>query len=139
MDLAGSPTIPRHPPLRRPRHTATRRSSANVAGHCRRGDAAGRAIVSSRETAYKTRHLRRDPRASLCVFMDEFYGPWVQIDGTAEVVALPDAMELLVDYYRRIAGEHSTGMTTAVLWSVIGACSCASALTALARIGRDRT
>ena len=70
-------------------------------------DAAGHAIVSSRETAYKTRHLRRDPRASLCVFMDEFYGPWVQIDGTAEVVALPDAMELLVDYYRHIAGEHS--------------------------------
>jgi PPOX class probable F420-dependent enzyme len=69
-------------------------------------DAAGRAIISSRETAYKTRHLRRDPRASLCVFLDEFYGPWVQIDGTAEVIALPEAMELLIDYYRRIAGEH---------------------------------
>ena len=69
-------------------------------------DGAGRAIVSSRETAYKTRHLRRDPRASLCVFTDEFYGPWVQIDGTAEVIALPEAMELLVDYYLRIAGEH---------------------------------
>ena len=70
-------------------------------------DAAGRAIVSSRETAYKTRNLRRDPRASLCVFDDGFFGPWVQVDGTAEVVALPDAMELLVDYYRRVAGEHS--------------------------------
>lgn len=69
-------------------------------------DAAGRAIISSRETAYKTRHLRRDPRASLCVFTDEFYGPWVQIDGTAEVVSLPEAMELLVDYYHRVAGEH---------------------------------
>jgi PPOX class probable F420-dependent enzyme len=69
-------------------------------------DAAGYAIISTRETAYKTRHLRRDPRASLCVFLDEFYGPWVQIDGTAEVIALPEAMELLVDYYRRIAGEH---------------------------------
>lgn len=69
-------------------------------------DAAGRAIVSSRETAYKTRHLRRDPRASLCVFDDGFFGPWVQVDGTAEVVLLPDAMELLVDYYRRVAGEH---------------------------------
>src|SRR5262249_22105695 len=69
-------------------------------------DAAGRAIVSSRETAYKTRNLRRDPRASLCVFDDGFFGPWVQIDGTAEVVSLPDAMELLVDYYRRVAGEH---------------------------------
>lgn len=69
-------------------------------------DAAGRAIVSSRETAYKTRNLRRDPRASLCVFDDAFFGPWVQIDGTAEVISLPDAMELLVDYYRRVAGEH---------------------------------
>jgi PPOX class probable F420-dependent enzyme len=69
-------------------------------------DAAGRAIVSTRETAYKTRNLCRDPRVSLCVFDDGFFGPWVQIDGTAEVVSLPDAMELLVDYYRRVAGEH---------------------------------
>ncbi len=70
-------------------------------------DAAGCAIVSSRDTAYKTRHLRRDPRASLCVFVEAFYGPWVQIDGTTEVLSLPDAMEPLVDYYRRIAGEHA--------------------------------
>jgi PPOX class probable F420-dependent enzyme len=69
-------------------------------------DAEGRAMVSSRETAYKTRNLRRDAHASLCVFTDKFYGPWVHIDGTAEVVSLPAAMELLVDYYRRIAGEH---------------------------------
>src|SRR6266705_362823 len=69
-------------------------------------DAAGRAIISSRETAYKTRHLRRDPRASLCVLVDEFYVPWVQIDGTAEELSLPDAMEPLVDYYRRIEAEH---------------------------------
>ena len=69
-------------------------------------DAAGRAIVSSRDTAYKTRNLRRDPHASLCVFDDDFFGPWVQVDGTAEVLSLPDAMELLVDYYRRVAGEH---------------------------------
>lgn len=69
-------------------------------------DGAGRALVSSRDTAYKTRNLCRDPRASLCVFVDGFFGPWVQVDGTAEVVSLPEAMELLVDYYRRIAGEH---------------------------------
>jgi PPOX class probable F420-dependent enzyme len=69
-------------------------------------DAAGRVVVSSRETAYKVRNLRRDPRASLCVFTDGFFGPWVQLDGTAEVVSLPDAMEGLVDYYRRLAGEH---------------------------------
>ncbi len=69
-------------------------------------DGTGRAIISSRGTAYKTRHLRRDPRAALCVFTEQFYGPWIQIDGTAEVLALPEAMEPLVDYYRRLAGEH---------------------------------
>jgi PPOX class probable F420-dependent enzyme len=69
-------------------------------------DGEGRAIISSRETAYKVHNIRRDPHVSLCVFTDDFVGPWVQIDGTAEVVSLPDAMELLVDYYRRVAGEH---------------------------------
>ena len=69
-------------------------------------DAAGRAIISSRETAYKVRNLRRDPRAALCVFVEAFTGSWVQIDGTAEVVTLPEAMEPLEDYYRRLAGEH---------------------------------
>ena len=69
-------------------------------------DAAGRAIIASRETAYKVRNLRRDPRAALCVFAEAFIGPWVQIEGTAEVVTLPEAMEPLVDYYRRLAGEH---------------------------------
>jgi len=48
-------------------------------------DAAGRAIISSRETAYKVRNLRRNPRAALCVFVEAFTGPWVQIEGTAEV------------------------------------------------------
>jgi PPOX class probable F420-dependent enzyme len=70
-------------------------------------DAAGRAIISSRETAYKTKNLRREARAAVCVFVDGFYGPWVQVDGTAAVVSLPQAMELLVDYYRRVAGEHA--------------------------------
>jgi PPOX class probable F420-dependent enzyme len=69
-------------------------------------DGAGRAIFSSRETAYKVRNLRRDPRATLCVFVTAFVGPWVQIEGTAEIVTLPAAMEPLVDYYRRLAGEH---------------------------------
>ena len=69
-------------------------------------DAAGRAIISSGETTYKVRNLRRNPRAALCVFVEEFSGPWVQIEGTAEVVTLPEAMEPLVDYYRRLAGEH---------------------------------
>jgi PPOX class probable F420-dependent enzyme len=69
-------------------------------------DAGGRVAISSRETAYKVRNLRHDPRATICVFTDAFFGPWVQIEGTAEVVSLPDAMDGLVDYYRRISGEH---------------------------------
>ena len=69
-------------------------------------DAEGRAVVSSRETAFKVKNLRRDPRASLCVVADNWYGGWVQVDGTASVVSLPEAMELLVDYYRSVAGEH---------------------------------
>jgi PPOX class probable F420-dependent enzyme len=69
-------------------------------------DAAGRAIISSGETTYKVRNLRRNPRAALCVFVEEFSGPWIQIEGTAGIVTLPEAMEPLVDYYRRLAGEH---------------------------------
>ena len=68
-------------------------------------DEAGRLIVSSRERAYKVRNLRRDPRASFCVLGDDF-SEWIQVDGTATVVSLPEAMEPLVDYYRRTAGEH---------------------------------
>ncbi len=66
----------------------------------------GRLRVSTRETAVKTKNVRRDPRVSLCVMDDAFFGPWAQVDGTAEVVALPEAMELLVDYYRGVSGEH---------------------------------
>lgn len=69
-------------------------------------DPEGMAVISSRETAMKTRNLRRDPRASLCVMGDEFFGSWVQVDGRAVIVSLPEAMEGLVDYYRRVAGEH---------------------------------
>jgi len=69
-------------------------------------DASGRLVVSSRETAFKTKNARRDPNVSICVFTDHFYGPWVQIDGTAEVIALPEAMDWLVEYYRSVSGEH---------------------------------
>lgn len=69
-------------------------------------DAAGRAIISTRETAVKTRNLRRNPLASLCVFTDAFFGGWVQVEGKAEIVSLPEAMEMLVEYYRLLSGEH---------------------------------
>ena len=69
-------------------------------------DGEGRVIVSTPETTAKARNLRRDPRVALCAVSPGFYGTWVQVEGTAEIVDRPDAIELLVDYYRRLAGEH---------------------------------
>jgi PPOX class probable F420-dependent enzyme len=69
-------------------------------------DGEGMLVISTREGAYKTRNLRRDPNAVLCVFSDRFFGPWIQVEGTAQIVSLPEAMDGLVDYYRRISGEH---------------------------------
>jgi len=66
----------------------------------------GRVLISTREAAIKTKNLARDPRVSLCVMNDGFYGDWIQAEGTAEIIRLPEAMDLLVDYYRRISGEH---------------------------------
>jgi len=67
----------------------------------------GLVVVSSRETAYKVRSLQARPYAAYCGFADQFFGrPWVQIEGPARIVTLPDAMEPLVDYYRSISGEH---------------------------------
>jgi len=69
-------------------------------------DDEGRIEISSRETAYKVRHLRALPYASYCAFTDRFYGEWGYVEGPVEIVSLPDALEPLVEYYRRIRGEH---------------------------------
>jgi PPOX class probable F420-dependent enzyme len=66
----------------------------------------GYVVISTRQPAYKVRNIRRDPRVWLCVLPGTFYGKWVQLEGTAGVVELPEAMDGLVDYYRRISGEH---------------------------------
>ncbi|HVF73623.1 MAG TPA: PPOX class F420-dependent oxidoreductase [Acidimicrobiales bacterium] len=69
-------------------------------------DEEGFVEISSRETAMKVLNARRDPAVSLCVFPDGFFGSWVQVDGVASVVSLPEAMDRLVALYRRMAGEH---------------------------------
>lgn len=69
-------------------------------------DPAGRLVISSREAAYKVRNLRRDAHGTYCGFTDAFFGDWLQVDGTADVVSLPAAMDGLIDYYRSAAGEH---------------------------------
>ena len=69
-------------------------------------DTEGNAVVSSRETAIKVHNLRRNPRAWACVLSEGFYGPWIQVEGNAQILSLPEAMEPLVAYYRAVAGEH---------------------------------
>lgn len=66
----------------------------------------GRFVVSSRETAYKTKNLRRDPWVQLCVFTDKFFGSWYYVEGETDILSLPDAMGPLEDYYRATVGEH---------------------------------
>jgi len=69
-------------------------------------DVEGRIVISTYPERAKVGNLRRDDRASVMVLSDEWNGPWLQVDGTAEVLDLPDALEPLVDYYRAISGEH---------------------------------
>jgi len=95
----------------RPRHKAlllTRRGdgSAQLSPVSCGIDEQGRVVVSTYPQRAKVVNARRDPRVSLVVLSDDFDGPWVQVDGQAEVLDLPAALEPLVDYYRAISGEH---------------------------------
>jgi PPOX class probable F420-dependent enzyme len=69
-------------------------------------DTAGRIVVSTYPERAKAVNVRRDPRVSVCVLSDDWSGPWVQVDGAAEVLDLPEALEPLVEYFRCISGEH---------------------------------
>ncbi|WJV47687.1 PPOX class F420-dependent oxidoreductase [Streptomyces flavofungini] len=69
-------------------------------------DDSGRIVISTYPERAKTRNAKRNPRVSVVVLSDEWNGPWVQVDGTAEVIDAPDSVEPLVEYYRNIAGEH---------------------------------
>ena len=69
-------------------------------------DGEGRVIISTREPAVKVRNIRRDPRVSLVALTDGFYGEWLLVEGHAEIVTQPAALDLLEDYYRRASGEH---------------------------------
>ncbi|MFF3689435.1 PPOX class F420-dependent oxidoreductase [Streptomyces sp. NPDC002187] len=95
----------------RPRHRAillTRRADGGPQGSpltCGVDDS-GRIVVSTYPERAKTRNAKRDERVSVIVLSDEWDGPWVQIDGTAEVIDSPDSVEPLVEYFRSIAGEH---------------------------------
>lgn len=66
----------------------------------------GAVVISTRAMLAKVANLRRDPAASVLVFTDGFYGSWVQMDGTAQIVDQPEALPLLDEVYRVISGEH---------------------------------
>ena len=95
----------------RPRHHAilvTRRASGapQLSPVACGVDDAGRVVISTYPERAKAANLRRDPQVSACILSDDFGGAWVQVNGTAEVIDMPDAVEPLVEYYRCIAGEH---------------------------------
>ena len=95
----------------RPRHhlvLLTRRSDGSpqmspVTGGV---DDAGRIVISTYPERAKTANARRRPEVSVLVLSDDFGGAWVQVDGTAEVLDVPDSVEPLVEYFRNISGEH---------------------------------
>jgi PPOX class probable F420-dependent enzyme len=69
-------------------------------------DDEGRIVIATYPQRAKVVNLRRDPSATVLILSDDWNDAWVQVDGTAEVIDLPDAVEPLVDYFRAISGEH---------------------------------
>ena len=95
----------------RPRHrvvltTAKRNGDPQLSPVTAGVDEAGRVVIATYPERAKSHNARRHPEVGLLVLSDEWNGPWVQVDGRAEVLDLPDALEPLVDYFRSIAGEH---------------------------------
>lgn len=94
-----------------PRHKVvliTRRTDGSLqASPVSAGVVEGRIVIATYPDRAKAVNLRRNPAATVVVQSDEFNGPWLQIDGTAEVIDLPDSVEPLVGYFRSISGEHS--------------------------------
>ncbi|GAB2587205.1 PPOX class F420-dependent oxidoreductase [Kribbella endophytica] len=95
----------------RPRHhmllITTRQDGTPQASPVSGGvDAEGRIVISSYPERAKSTNVERNPQTSVMVMSDDWNGAWVQVDGTGEVIQLPDAVEALVDYYRSISGEH---------------------------------
>jgi PPOX class probable F420-dependent enzyme len=70
-------------------------------------DPQGRVIITSRGTTYKVKHLRRDPRVSMLIFGEQYSGSkFVQVQGSAEIIDLPEAMDTLIYWYKQVRGEH---------------------------------
>src|SRR3954451_10036471 len=95
----------------RPRHrlllaTTRRDSRPQISPESGGGDPFGRIVISPYPNRAKTRNAERDPQVSVLVLSDDWNGPWVQLDGDAEVLHMPEAADGLVEYFRCISGEH---------------------------------
>ena len=95
----------------RPRHrmilTTHRRDGSPQLSPVSAGvDVEGRIVIATYPERAKVTNLRRNPDCSVMVLSDDWNDPWVQVDGTAEVIDLPEALDPLVDYFRSISGEH---------------------------------
>jgi PPOX class probable F420-dependent enzyme len=95
----------------RPRHRVilitTRKDGSVVGSPVTSGvDAEGRIVISTYPERAKARNVARTGTASVVVLSDEWNGPWVHVDGDAELITLPEAVEPLVDYFRSVSGEH---------------------------------
>ena len=97
-------------------------------------DGGGRVVVSTYPQRGKVANARRDAAVSLCVLSDEWDGPWVQVDGEAEVLDLPEALEPLVEYHRAIGGEHLDWAEYRAAMARQGTCSVRITVTAWAPI-----
>lgn len=67
---------------------------------------AGSLAIATYPERSKAVNARRNSLVSVAVMGPEFNGAWVQLDGTAEVIDMPEAGDVFVDYYRCISGEH---------------------------------
>ena len=66
----------------------------------------GKVVITARDSTYKVKNIMRNPQVSLLVYGDKFNGSdYIQVDGKAEVIRHPQAMDIVLDWHRRIRGE----------------------------------
>jgi PPOX class probable F420-dependent enzyme len=85
-----------------PRRDGGRQGSPVTAGV----DARGRIVIATYPQRAKSVNVARHRHAAVVVLSEDFDGPWVQVEGPAELLTLPEALDPLVDYFRSVSGEH---------------------------------
>lgn len=69
----------------------------------------GNVIITARDTTYKVKNIKHNPQVSLLVYGDQFHGSnYIQIDGRAEIIPHPAAMDIVLDWHRKIRGEPAS-------------------------------